>query len=269
MVKDVAVVYMVAGMSSRFGGKVKQLVKVGPNDETLIEYSLNQALKAGFSKIIFIVGNKTETEFRKMFGDEYMGVPVFYARQEFDPETRDKPWGTVDALCCAREFIDCPFVICNGDDIYGEESFQILAEHLLNNEESASIGFKLGNVLSDSCSVNRGIFQVDEDGLLKSMEEVFSIEKSNLADKGLCVDNLCSMNIFALSPDVLEFANAELETFKKENEGSRGAECLLPVEFSKLMEKDLMKMKIYSTSDKWMGVTGPEDTEIVRALLKE
>lgn len=268
MVKSVALVYMVAGMSSRFGGKVKQLVKVGPNDETLIEYSLNQALKAGFSKIIFIVGDKTETEFRRMFGDEYMGVPVFYARQKFDPEIRDKPWGTVDALCCAREFIDCPFVICNGDDIYGEESFRILVEHLLNNEESASVGFKLGNVLSDNCGVNRGIFQVDEDGYLKSMEEIFNIEKSNLVKKGLSVDNLCSMNIFGLHSDVLEFANAELEAFKRKNEGSRDAECLLPVEFSKLMGKGLMRVKIYSTSDKWTGVTGPEDAEVVRALLK-
>ena len=118
--KDIALVYMVAGMSSRFGGKIKQFAKVGPEGETLIEYSLNQAIPAGFTKIVFIVGNKTEKPFKEMFGDSYKGIPIKYASQNFDSASRDKPWGTTDALCSAKELLDCPFIICNGDDLYGK-----------------------------------------------------------------------------------------------------------------------------------------------------
>src|SRR3989344_8953487 len=107
--KNVAIVYMVAGMSSRFGGKIKQFAKVGPNDETLIEISLNQALKAGFSKIIFIVGNLTEAPFKEKFGNEYNGIPIEYAYQIFNPEKRDKQWGTLDAVCSIKEIIKTPF----------------------------------------------------------------------------------------------------------------------------------------------------------------
>mgnify|MGYP001614605345 FL=1 len=129
---DIALVYMVAGLSSRFGGKIKQFAKVGPKGETIIEYSLNQALPEGFTKIIFIVGNKTEKPFRDMFGESYKGIPIFYSQQKFNEEEREKPWGTADALCSAKDVINCPFVVCNGDDIYGAETFRILVNHLKN-----------------------------------------------------------------------------------------------------------------------------------------
>lgn len=267
MGKEVALVYMVAGMSSRFGGKVKQFARVGPNNETLIEYSLGQALKSGFSKIIFVVGNKTEAGFREMFGNEHRGVPVFYARQEFDSEIRDKPWGTVDALCSAKEFIDCPFVVCNGDDIYGETSFRVVFDSLRDNGENSTVGIKLGNMLSDNCSVNRGIFEIGEDGYVKSLDEVFGIEKSNLAEKNLGSEYLCNVNLFGFSRDVLDALSLLLKSFKQENEGDKEIECLLPIELSKLIKKDLIKVKLCSTPDKWMGVTGPEDAEVVRRTI--
>ena len=129
MKNDLAILYPVAGMSSRFGGKMKWLIKVGPRGESLIEYSVNQAINAGFNKIIFIVGEKTEGVFKNLFGSSYKGVSVYYAFQYFDCVSRDCPWGTIDALCSGLQLIDCPTVFCNGDDIYGEDTFRIIAKH--------------------------------------------------------------------------------------------------------------------------------------------
>ena len=269
MGRDVAVVYMVAGMSSRFNGEVKQFAKVGPNDETLIEYSVNQAINADFNKIIFIVGNKTEVGFKEMFGDNYKGVPVYYARQEFDSELRKKPWGSVDALCCAKEIIDCPFVICSGDDIYGEDSFKILIEHVHKNKECAAVGFELGNVLSDDGGVNRGIFELDENKYAKSIKETFGIEKRNFSEKNLSSNNLCAMSFFAMCPEVIEILEKKLKLFKEENKKNPNAECLLSEELSKLIDANLIKMKVYSNLDKWFGVTNPGDEINVRNAISK
>ncbi len=269
MERDIAVVYLVAGMSSRFGGKIKQFARVGPNDETLIEYSVNQALAAGFNKIIFIVGDKTEQEFKEMFGDSYRGVLVFYAKQEIDSETRIKPWGTVDALCCAKELIDCPFVVCNGDDIYGENSFKILIKHIQDNQGSATIGFNLRDVLSDSGKVNRGIFEIDSNRNVTDLREIFGIKKTNLKEKGLSPDDLCSTNFFAMHPNIIEILNLELKLFKEKNKNNYNAECLLPEELPKFIKKGLMTMKVYFTPDKWLGITNPEDEIVVRKIISE
>jgi len=157
--KDIAIVYLVAGISKRFGGKIKQLVKVGPNGESFIEYSLNQALSTGFSKIIFVVGEHTEKLFKERFGEDYKGVSVDYAFQKFDKEKRDRPWGTGDAPCSLIEMgIDCPFVICNGDNIYGNNTLRTLHNHLLESNDAATIGSKLINRVPETGTVNRGIF---------------------------------------------------------------------------------------------------------------
>ena len=265
--KDIAIVYMVAGMSSRFGGKVKQFARVGPAGETLIEYSLNQAIGAGFNKIIFIVGDKTEEPFKEMFGESYNDVPVFYARQEFNSDARDKPWGTSDALCCGAEFIDCPFVVCNGDDIYGENSFKILAEHLRNREGGAAMGYRLWNMLPEEGSVNRGIFEVDVDGNVIELREVLGIERSQLEEMGLGEDDSCRMNIFALPAKVVGMLQDGLEKFKADHAEDRGAECLLPEEISKLLKEKGLKMRLYPATDQWFGITRPEDVEGVREKL--
>jgi NDP-sugar pyrophosphorylase family protein len=266
MVKDIAIVYLVAGMSSRFGGKVKQFAEIGPNNETLIEYSLNQAIEAGFDKIIFIVGDKTENGFKKMFGTKYKGVPIFYVKQDFDSKVRDKPWGTVDALCCAKKVIDCPFVVCNGDEIYGKNSFKIVLDSLKNNI-NATIGFKLGDMLSNNCSVNRGIFDISKDGYVRSLTEVFDIEKSNLKEKDLDINCFCNVNLFGFSPNILNMLDNKLKDFKKKHSRNKKTECLLSTELSKLIKKKLIKIKICSTPDKWMGITGPGDVDIVKKTI--
>jgi len=264
---NIAIVYMVAGLSSRFGGNIKQFARVGPNNETLIEYSLNQAIKAGFTKIIFIVGKKTETGFKEMFGNNYKGIPIEYAFQEFDKSFRDKPWGTVDSLCSAGNFLDRPFVVCNGDDIYGEEAFSKLVNYFKEKNECATIGYKVGEVLSENGSVNRGIFQVDEENNLKSIKETFGITKNNLVEKELKEDSLCSMNIFILSSEIIKDLKKLLGEFKEIHKENRKIECLLPTELTKLIFSKNLKIKVLPTSEKCIGVTNPDDEEFVRKIL--
>ncbi len=266
--KKAAVVYMVAGISSRFMGKIKQFATVGPDGESLIEYSLNQAIKAGFSKIIFIVGNKTEQPFKEKFGNSYKNILIFYAYQKYDERKRDRPWGTGDALCSAKGLLDCPFVVCNGDDIYGEESFKILFNHFQNQKDEATLGYRLVNAIPETGKIHRGIFQIDKGGYVESIQETFNIEKSNLLASNLKPDDLCSMNIFALHPEVISLLEKNLEIFKKEKENDRKTEFLLPTEISRLIKEGRIRMKIYPTSSSWFGITNPEDEEIVRGMLK-
>ncbi len=264
---DIAIVYMVAGMSNRFGGNVKQFAQVGNNNETLIEYSLNQAIKAGFSKIVFIVGKKTEQGFKEMFGESYKGIPIEYAFQNFDELTRDRPWGTLDALCCAEKFLDCPFVVCNGDDIYGVDAFKNLANYFKEKNQCATIGYNVGEVLSENGSVNRGIFETDDEENLKSIIETFSITKENLEEKGLKQNSHCSMNIFVLNPELLVSLKKSLLEFKEKNKEDRKIECLLPEELTKLISQENLKIKVIPTSEKCIGVTNPEDEFWVREIL--
>lgn len=263
---EIAIVYPVGGMSSRFGGRIKQFAKVNEN-ETLIEYSLKQALPAGFTKIIFITGEKTEKPFKERFGDNYKGIPVEYYKQEYDKEKRKKPWGTADALCTAKEALDCPFVFCNGDDLYGEDTFRILVEHIKNKDTCAAIGFKLGKVIPEEGRVNRGIFTI-KNNFVESLKEVFNIEKNNLKIKNLSEESLCSMNIFALNKDAVEKIDKKVKKFKEENKDNPDVECLLPEELNKLIIEKEITMEIYATPDKWFGITNPGDELIIQKQLK-
>lgn len=268
MAKELALVYMVAGMSSRFGGKIKQFAKIGLNNETLIEYSINQALPAGFTKIVFIVGNKTEKPFLEMFGNTFKGIPVYYALQNYDSSKRDCPWGTTDALCSAKNLINCPFIVCNGDDIYGKNSFKQLAEHLeKNNSTSATIGYFLKDLLPEKGKVNRGIFEI-QDNYVKNICETFNIEKTTLGSFGLKPTNLCNANIFAFYPSIFKLLEPLLISFKNKYSQDKRAECFLPEEISKLIKAKKLKMKFYLSTELWVGVTNPEDEEVVRKKLK-
>ena len=268
MAEDLALVYMVAGISSRFGGKIKQFARVGPKDETLIELSLSQALPAGFSKIIFIVGNMTEEPFREMFGNNYKGTPIEYATQKYDEGERDRPWGTTDAICAARDLLNCPFVVCNGDDLYGAKTFKLLAKHLKTKTTCATIGYRLGDVLSEHGSVNRGIFRV-KGNKLESITEVLGVTEENLAEKKLTKENPCSQNIFALYPSTIELLSQILVKFKKEHKGNRKIEALLPEHLNDLIKSKDITMELYKTPEKWYGVTNPEDEPALREILKK
>ena len=264
-----SIIYMVAGLSSRFGGKVKAFAKVGPNNESLIEYSLNQAIESGFNKIIFIVSKKTENLFQEKFQNSYKGIPIYYAIQEFDEIQRDKPWGTADALGSAKNLIQEPFVVCNGDDIYGKETFKILLEHLKEKNFGTTIGYKLGEVLSETGGVNRGIFELNIDGNVKNITETLDIKKENLKEKNLSENILVSQNIFALHPEIVFELNKKLLEFKEKNKGDRKIECYLPVEISNLIKEGKLILKLYPTSEKWFGITNPDDEFKVKQELEK
>ena len=270
---ETSIVYMVAGLSSRFGGKIKQFAQVGPNNETLMEVSIDQAIRAGAKKIIFVVGEKTENPFKEKFGKDgakYKGFPVFYAKQTFDSTQRDKPWGTTDALVAAKDIINGPFVVCNGDDLYGEKAFKQAFDFLASNKnECVAVGYELGKVLPASGKTNRGVFKTDNNNFVTNLEEVFDIEKQKLAEKGLCEKTLCSMNLFGLRNEVVWMLADKLEHFKKQHSGDRKAECLLPVELSNLIKEKRIVMKLLPTLDTWLGITNPGDEETVRMQLKE
>lgn len=265
----VSIVYMVAGMSSRFGGKIKQFAKVGPNNETLIELSMSQAKKAGFNKIIFIVGKKTKTPFKKKFGKEFEKIPIFYAKQTFDEKLRDKPWGTVDALLSGKEIITEDFVVCNGDDLYGEASFKKAKTFLEKGEDCVAVGYELGKVIPLQGKTNRGIFSLDKKNNVTEIKEFFDIEKNNLEKKGLNKKSPCSMNLFGLKKNSLELLEKRLNIFKEKNRLDKKAECLLPEELGTLIKSGKIRMKLLKTNDQWHGITNPEDEKRLRTIFSK
>ncbi|MFA6065538.1 MAG: sugar phosphate nucleotidyltransferase [archaeon] len=265
--KNITLVYPVAGLSSRFGGKVKQFAPVGPNGETLIEVSLNQALKSNFKKIVFIVGEKTENLFKEKFGSSYKGIPIFYAKQSFNPSERDKPWGTCEAILCAKSLINEPFVFCNGDDLYGENTFRIITDWVNKTNSPAAVGFDLNACVPENGSVNRAIFSVNKENYVTELVETIGIDRSKLKELNPTNKSLCSMNIFALLPSTLDLLETKMNEFKNKHKGDRKSECYLPVELSNLIKENKIKLKLLYTSDKWLGVTNPEDEEGVRKEL--
>jgi len=264
----IAVCFLCAGASSRFEGKIKQFAVVGQNGETLMEYSLNQALKAGFNKIVFIVGNKTEIPFREKFGNSYRGVPVLYTMQKYDEKERDKPWGTAEATATMFGIVDCPFVLMNGDDLYGEKTFRILAEHLITSNDEAVPGYRLLNVLPETGTGNRGLISV-ENGYLKNITEILGISRDNFREKGLKENSLMSLNAFALHPSVLGMMKERIEKFKLAHAGDRKIECFLPNEIGELAKLGKIKVRCLETPDKWIGVTSPGDEIKVREELRK
>ncbi len=266
---NISLVYMVAGVSSRFGGNIKGFAEVGPNGEKLIEVSLQEALPQGFNKIVFIVSPKTEKAFKEFFKNNYKGIPVQYALQSYDENKRDKPWGTTDAICSAKEVLNEPFVICNGDDLYGAESFQILVNHLKKTDEPATIGYTLSENMPDEGTVNRGVFYVDENNYVTEIKEMLNINKQNLEENNLSPNDFCSMNIFALNPEVISFLDEKLKEFKKLNNHERKIESLLPKELSILINEGKIKMKVYPSQTKCLGITNIGDEKLLKEQLEQ
>ena len=267
----VTIVYLVAGLSSRFGGKIKQFAVIGPNNETLIELSMLQAKKAGFEKIVFVVGEKTKEPFKKKFGNNFQGTPIFYAEQEFDKEKRDKPWGTTDALVSAKNVVRENFVVCNGDDLYGTDALKKAKTFLENcvDGEGIAIGYELGKVIPEKGKANRGLFEFDENYNITNIQELLGIEKNNLNLKGLNEKTLVSMNLFGLNKNCLKLLDEKLAIFKKQNFSERQNECFLPVEISNLIKEKKIRMKLIASNSRWFGVTNPEDEEIIKAKIKK
>ena len=287
--KETALVIMAAGIGSRFGGGIKQLQPVGPCGEIIMDYSIYDALKAGFGKIVFIIRKDLEADFREIIGRRIERIaPVEYAFQELDglpagfqrPRGRTKPWGTGQAVLCAKKVISEPFLVINADDYYGKEGFAKIREYLVKEQNmSPGVldicmgGFILGNTLSENGGVTRGVCKVDEKGLLKEVTETYDIRRQDGQARGhdeegspvtLPLNSYVSMNMWGLFPEFLDYAQEEFPRFLKGlKEGDVKSEYLLPKIIDNLVQLKKAQVTVLETRDKWFGVTYQEDKEAV------
>lgn len=295
IMKKTSLVIMAAGIGSRFGGGIKQLESIGPSGEIIMDYSIYDALNAGFNKIVFIIRKDLENDFKQIIGNKIERfVPVSYAYQELEKlpngflnsEKRIKPWGTGHALLCAKDVIDEPFVAINADDYYGKESFIKIHDYLVNNMNLDSkqidlcmAGFHLGNTLSDNGGVTRGICQMDENNSLTNVSETYEIRQCNSSAIGynesgnsveLELNQNVSMNMWGLNPAFLKELEKEFPVFLNNlKEGDIKTEFLLPKIIDKLIQSQRAKVQVLETQDKWFGVTYKEDKEQVSAAIKK
>ena len=281
-----ALVIMAAGIGSRFGGGIKQLEPVGPTGEIIMDYSIYDAMEAGFNRIVFIIRKDIEADFREVIGDRIekicakRGVSVGYAFQSMQavpegvavPEGRTKPWGTGQAVLAARDQVDCPFAVINADDYYGKEAFVKLHDFLCAEREPNTYcmaGFILKNTLSENGGVTRGICQVNGNGYLTDVVETRNIVKT--ADgaevDGVAVDPnaYVSMNMWGLDPAFMDTLQVGFEEFFKTAavENPLKAEYLLPIYIGQLLRENKVSVQVLETQDKWFGVTYREDKPAV------
>ena len=269
-------VILAAGIGSRFGGGVKQLEPVGPKDELIIDYSIHDAIAAGFNNIVFIIRHDIEADFRERIGDRIekictpIGVNVEYAFQEKDmfvdaiPEGRTKPWGTGHAVLCAADKIDSAFVVINADDYYGKDGFKKAADFLSTNQY-ALVGYVLKNTLSENGGVTRGVCTV-ADGKLVGIDETKNIVKTSTgaeADgKQLDVESLVSMNFWCYPLEFLEVLKTGFPKFLANMSDPQKEEYLLPIIADEML-KSGTEFSVLPTDDQWFGVTYKEDKDSV------
>ena len=287
--KKTALVILAAGIGSRFGGGIKQLEPVGPNGEIIMDFSIYDALEAGFNKIVFIIRKDLDADFRRIIGERIEKVTeVAYAYQEIDdlpegfsvPEGRKKPWGTGHALLCARDVISEPFAVINADDYYGKKGFLALHDALTREEESEKeqicmAGFVLGNTLSDNGGVTRGICSQDEEGRLIGIVETKNIIRTEggsgaaaMTDDGLVPvdsESLVSMNMWGFREEFLDDLREGFPVFLKAAEDKPlSAEYLLPTIVDEMLKDNRANVSVLPTDDRWFGVTYQEDIPSVR-----
>lgn len=279
---------MAAGMGSRFGG-LKQIAPMGPNDEFIIDYSIYDAIKAGFSKVVFIIKEENYDIFKETIGSRVEPhIQVEYVFQKLEtipdfvniPETRQKPWGTAHAIYCAKDAITEPFLVINADDFYGRDAFMVAKEFLEKGAEKeyATITYQVANTMTENGSVKRGV-TVAENGILKSITES-SIEKIedkiiatplNGAEKmELDETSLVSMNLLAFDLSIFKYLDEKIIEFFKENENNlESCEMFIPEMMSRAHQEGYAVAKVLDTKAKWYGVTYKEDTDNVKKSIKE
>ena len=271
---------MAAGIGSRFGTGIKQLEPVDDAGHIIMDYSIHDAIEAGFNHVVFIIRKDIEKEFKEVIGDRIAsicsshGVTVDYAFQDINdipgtlPEGRTKPWGTGQAVLAAKNVIDTPFIVINADDYYGKEGFKAVHEYLVNGGESCMAGFVLKNTLSDNGGVTRGICKMDDQNNLTEVVETKNIVKTaNGAEadgKVIDVDSLVSMNMWGLTPAFLKTLEEGFVEFLKEcGPEDLKKEYLLPTIVDKLIKEQKADVAVLKTHDTWFGVTYQEDKEKV------
>ena len=281
MKKNITLVILAAGMGSRYGG-LKQLDQIGPAGETIIEYSVFDAIAAGFSKVVFIVRDFFAESFQEKLGDklsqfiktEYVHQPITVELNEDNESVqRSKPWGTSHAVLVARDLVDEPFAVINADDYYGRSAFSNMAEFLQNDvatDHYGMVGYVLKNTLSEQGHVNRGICNTDRQGYLSSIEEVLKIRYSNgkiISDKQgheLSPNARVSMNFWGFHPSIFHYIEEGFKRFYMKNRNSPTAEYYIPLIIDELIQTRLIRLKVIPSEDKWYGITYKEDAMAVR-----
>jgi len=263
---------MAAGMGSRFGG-LKQAASVGPNGEMIIDYSVNDALLAGFNKIVIVIRRDIEKDFREACGKRIeKNADVTYVFQDMNnlpdgytlPEGRIKPWGTGHAILSAKDVIDYPFAVINADDFYGQSVFKDIHDYLLTDNGMCMAGYKLGNTLSEHGTVSRGICTT-ENGYLKSVTEMTDIPYNTDIPK----DTIVSMNLWGFKAEVMNIIDEQFKIFLKDNINEPKKEFFIPAVVDTMINKMNYKFKVVDTDEKWYGITYKEDLPIIKAAIKE
>lgn len=276
---------LAAGMGSRYGG-LKQMDPMGPNGETILDYSVYDAIRAGFGKVVFVIREDFAEAFKEGVGSRFSDrIEIDYAFQKLDdlpdsfavPAGREKPWGTAHAVRAARNVIHEPFAVINADDFYGSNAYQTAADFLntLDNDSTdyAIVGYYLVNTLSDHGGVNRGICTVDSNQLLSNVEEVVDISRKdcgkitglNLQDneREVAEQDIVSMNFWCFSPAYFEQTETHFEEFLSEHLDTPKSECYIPTVVDDFVEKKQASCKVLPTSSNWFGVTYPDDKPLV------
>jgi len=281
MVKDITLVVMAAGMGSRFGG-LKQMEPIGPNGEALLDFSVYDAKKAGFTKVVFVIKHEIEKEFKDIVGKRIENkIKTEYVFQEINdlpagftaPEERKKPWGTAQAILACKGVVNEPFAVVNADDFYGYSAFKKIADFLKEDgEDYAMVGFRLVNTLTENGHVSRGVCEV-EDGVLKAITERTKIMDCKFTeDDGatwtpLSPDTIVSMNLWGFKTDIFKYLERDFVKFLEEKINIPKSECLLPTTVANTINNKEKVVKVLVADDRWYGVTYKEDKEnVVKAI---
>ncbi len=275
---------LAAGMGSRYGG-LKQVDGIGPNEEAIIEYSVYDAIRAGFGKVVFVIRESFEAAFKEKFAGKFENkIEVLYAYQEVNPSIegvenipfREKPWGTGHAVISAKHLINEPFAVINADDYYGVAAYQTIADFFQNEVQEnryAMVGFVLEKTLSDNGSVNRGICQTDENGFLTDVVERLKIRRESDSqiyftdeddqDYPLKNDDVASMNFWGFHANFMDAAYEMFVNFVKENKENPKSEFYIPLIVNELIQDKKIDLQVLKSTDQWFGVTYQEDKPIV------
>jgi len=280
-----------AGMGSRYSG-LKQIDSVGPNGEIIIDYSMFDAVKAGFDKIVFVIRHHFEDAFREKIGSKLDGiVETAYAYQELDsclggfslPANREKPWGTGHAIFVAKDVVKEPFAVINADDYYGPNSFKVMKNYLadattINDTHYAMVGFILRNTLSEHGHVARGVCQADKNMLLQKVTERTKIKKHQTGavfidqqgvEHSLSGDEIVSMNLWGFHPSIFTHLQSQFNDFLAAHGHEEKSELFIPSVVDKLINDKQITAKVLATDDRWFGVTYKEDMLIARESIKK
>jgi len=281
-VKNLSLLVMAAGMGSRYGG-LKQLDQVGPNGETIIDYSVYDAIKAGFTKVVFIIRKDFEDQFKSQITEKYSEkIDIAFAFQNLDdlpdsflcPDGREKPWGTGHAILSAKELIDAPFVVINGDDFYGQESFNVIADYYNNGGNQFSmVAFRLDKTLSSHGAVTRGVCDIKSKKLISVIEteDIEKKEKKILSNRDITFKGSepVSMNMWGFLPSLFNYLSKSFIEFLNAEGNELKSEYLIPSVINNLIQNKLEEIHVLRSNASWFGVTYKQDKPEVKRKINE